>query len=149
MSTRAPRYPADLKAAVVSHAEHHGFAATYEQWPNIEPATIRSWCSRAGVATGGTEKTRAATEYVKACAEERRARLADRMLDLAEMATDQAEALIGEANLRDVVGLFTRAVHDHQLLSGQATTRSELLEPARDAEALLDELAQRRKRNAA
>lgn len=140
-----PLHDDETKRAVIAHAAEHGFDPTYAQWPDINRATIRSWCSRAGVATGGTEKTRAATAQIIATREERRERLADRLLELAELASDQAKELIADANLRDVVGLFTRAVHDHQLLVGAATSRTVTTEqPVESAEEVLDEVAARR-----
>ena len=143
-----PLHPDETKRAVIAYATEHGFADTYTQWPDLNRATIRSWCSRAGVATGGTEKTRAATAQIVATREERRERLADRLLELAEMSAEHAQTLIGDANLRDVVGLFTRAIHDHQLLIGAATTRSETV-AAEELHALVDDLADRRAKHAA
>ncbi len=136
------RYTDEVQARAILLGYEYGPAEAARR-TGITKGTIASWMSRSGVATVACERTKAATARVKATAEERRTRLADRMLDLAEMGADQAQELIGDASLRDVVGLFTRAIHDHQLLSGQATARTEQMIPE-DAHAIIDKLAERR-----
>lgn len=136
------RYDAATKNRAVALAVEHGPAEAARR-TGIKSGTIRVWCTRAGVVTAtATENTRAATEAVKATAEQRRARLADRLLELAEMSTEAAAKLIGEANLRDLVGALDYGIKNSQLLSGLATSR---LETNREAiHAAIDELAAQR-----
>lgn len=146
-------YSDETKTRAVALYLEHGPAEAARRMEaegtKIPQGTIRAWASHGDVATTRLENLHANTDALKATAEERRARLADRMLDLAEMATDHAAQLIGDASLRDVVGLFTRAVHDHELLSGRATTRTEHT-TAETIHAVADEVAARRaKRDAA
>jgi hypothetical protein len=78
------------------------------------------------VKSTAAETTQAATSAIVATFADRRARLADRLLALAETAADEVETRIGEAATRDLIGVFTRSIHDHQLLAGEATQRSEV-----------------------
>ena len=136
-------YPDDVQArAVLLYLEYGAKEASRRT--GVPVGTVSSWASRADVAITRERRINAHVDMLKATAEERRARLADRMLDLAEMATDQAQQLVGDASLRDVVGMWTRAVHDHQLLSGAATTRTEQVAPVEAAHAQIDELIERR-----
>lgn len=145
-------YSDEVKARAVALARDHGPAQAARLLAadgiTAKPGTIRSWASRAGVATVAATNTRAATEVRLATAAERRARLADRLLEIAEMASEHALATMGEARLSEVVGLFTRAIHDHQLLTGAATSRQEHASPDK-AHGLVDELAARRAKTAA
>lgn len=115
----------------------------------IPKPTVASWMLRTGVRTGATERTHAATEAVKATMEERRARLADTLLGTAEIASRRELELLAEASLRDVVGARTRAIHDHQLLVGAPTARTEHSTAPEAAHAVLDEIAARRATHAA
>jgi hypothetical protein len=80
-------------------------------------------------------------------AQERRLHLGERLLGLAEKSTERAEALIGEANLRDIVGALDYAIKNAQLLTGQATARTEH-SGKEAAHTVADELAARRKKAA-
>lgn len=120
---RAPRYDTALKAEVVALAVQIGPAEAARQH-GIKATTVRSWCSRGGVATvAATESTKAATEARKATTEERKARLADRLLELAEMSTEAANELVKDASLRDLIGALDYAIKNSQLLSGAQTAR--------------------------
>jgi len=114
----------------------------------IQAETIRQWASRAGVSQRRTETMRANVDALTAKTAERRTRLAARLLEIAEGASEHAAEMMADANLRDVVGLFTRAIHDHQLLSGGATSRVETA-PTAEAETILDELDELAKRRGA
>lgn len=139
---RARRTTPEHRAEVVAYAAEHGTPQAAQHYGH-KAETIRSWCSRAGIATvAATESTRAATEARKATMEQRRTRLADRLLELAEMSTDAAAKLIGEASLRDLVGALDYGIKNSQLLSGQATARTETSREA--IHARIDELAARR-----
>lgn len=97
----------------------------------IPASTVVSWAKAAGVRTMRNERTAAAVEALQVDGEARRARLAGRLLDLAEQASELEFDLVKTAGLRDVVGARTRAIHDHQLLTGQATGRVEHAAPER------------------
>ena len=144
---RAPRYPADLKRAVISHVQHNGYPATYAEWPNISPATIRSWGSRAGIATTcGNERTRAATQARKVAWEERRTQLVHRIGQVAEQALNVTEQALENGETRkasDASAVVARLVDKAQLLSGAATSRHEQITPEA-AHAVIDEVAARR-----
>lgn len=145
---RHPRYPRDLKLEVIAYAEEHGAPAAAAKY-EIHPPTVRSWCSRAQVATNGTEKTMRAVEAHKATMEERRVRLADRLLELAEMSAEHAGPLIAQASLRELVGAWDYAIKNSQLLAGHATARTEHGAEPEKVRAVADELAARRAKHAA
>lgn len=142
------RYDENFRQQAIALAVEIGPADAARQL-GVKAATLRSWCSRADVATDAArETTKAATEALKATAEERRALLATKLLTIAELAAEQELAMIADASLRDVVGARTRAIHDHQLLTGAATSRTE--HAGKDAaHTIADELAARRKAKAA
>ena len=117
-------------------------AAEAARRTGIKRGTLVSWASRAGVATDAAANLRAATEVA---IERRRyvaAEFRSQMLDsLAEIATKAAAAELdriagSKASLHEIVGARTRAIHDLQLLSGDATSRTESVErtPEVDAE---------------
>lgn len=140
-------YTAEFRADAVALSEQVGSPEAARQL-GVAPQTLRSWRTRAGVAALQVGRTAAATEAHKASAEERRTRLADRLLEIAELSSEHALTIMADAKLSEVVGLFTRAIHDHQLLSGAATARTEL-GTVDAAHGLIDELAVKRRKKAA
>lgn len=123
---RAPRYDAALKAEVVALAVEVGPAEAARQHA-IKPTTVRSWCSRAGVATVASETTRAATEMRMAKWEERRTAMVHEIGDIASMALARVRTELGEdGKLRDAKDAATTMailVDKAQLLSGGQTAR--------------------------
>jgi transposase-like protein len=112
----------------------------------IPKPTIKRWVEAAGISTDAAneaalERTRAATEAHKAQvdAETAKARaalipklafLANQTLDIelhvaAQIKAGKGSGLPEGVRLRDIVGSRTRAVHDLNLLTGEATERTE------------------------
>ncbi len=116
-----PDEKADALAAYVEHGPREAAAIT-----GIPSSTIQSWAKAAGLRTKRNERTAAAVDAIKLSAEERKARLADDLLRIAEMAVGLEVAKMPAADLRDIVGARTRAIHDAQLLTGNATSRTEV-----------------------
>lgn len=136
-------YTAEEKAHALELYAEHG-AAEAGARTGINPNTIRSWASREHLTDPRNQRVAAAVAARKITAEQRRSDLADRLLDIAEMSTEQQSRLIRRADLRDVVGAGTRAIHDHLLLTGQATTRTETIHASTvddEIARLADELA--------
>lgn len=114
----ASRYtPEQRTEALELYVEHGPRAASRET--GIPVATIGSWAAAEG-RTFNAERTRQATET-------RKARLIEKLTTIAELGADIELELLetGEVSLRDVVGARTRAIHDLQLLTGEATGRTE------------------------
>lgn len=102
--------------------------------------TIASWLHRAGigVAPEMTERMALATAVRQVTMAERKAVLAERLATLAEKATASLAAKIeaDEVSARDLVSAMTAAIDRLQLLTGEATARTETTlagEPARAA----------------
>lgn len=123
---RARRYPAELRAAVIAYCIDHGPAEASRHWPDINPATMRSWCSRAGVATVAAERTRAATAAHIARWEERRAGIANQLGATAQQALDRCEQYLADGHMRnakDAALTLAILVDKAQLLTGGHTAR--------------------------
>lgn len=137
-----PVYTDAQKAEALDLYESLG-AAEAQRRTGINAGTIRSWASRAGVATAAAETTRAATEVSTAQrihrAEEFRTQMVATLAEVARTAAAKELALLqsGKATLHEVVGARTRAIHDLQLLTGAATGRTEHLERTPEVEAEL------------
>lgn len=148
MGRRAP-YPAETRRRALELYLEHGSAETARilkaEGIEVPANTVAQWGTRAGVTVTRSQNVEASIQAAVRSAAERRARMADRLLDIAEQALERELALIGKADLRDVVGARTRAIHDHQLLSGAATTRTETLSPEQ-VHGLINELAARREK---
>lgn len=140
-------YSDEQRAEAVALYREHG-AAEAARRTGVNAGTIRSWVSHGGVATERAEKTREALDAIQLSTEERRTRLGEKLLALAEKSTDRAEALIGEANLRDIVGALDYAIKNAQLLTGAATARTEHTAGKEAAHAVADELKARREKAA-
>ena len=141
-------YTAEQRAEAVDLYREHG-AAEAARRTGITAGSIRSWASRSGVATERREELEAGIAAAAVSHEARRATLAEKMLLIAESAADQELTMIEHAKLRDVVGARTRAIHDHQLLTGAATGRTEHTAGKEAAHAVADELEERRKKKSA
>lgn len=118
------RYTDDERAAALEHYLAHG-PAEASRLTGIPAATIRSWASRENLTDTRNATVAAAVAARKLTFEERRAALADRLLAEAEIALEHELGRLDHADLRDLVGARTRAIHDHLLLAGEATSRSE------------------------
>ena len=144
----AARYTPEQRAAIVARATEIGAGAAAKEH-GVKAATLRAWMTRAGA-----KSPECPPELVKAeknaelSRELRLARVADLLLAIAEKGTEIELGMIEGASLRDVVVARTRAIHDHQLLTGAATSRTESV-GKENAHAIADELAQRRKAKAA
>lgn len=141
-----PKYTAARKAELLALYREHGAAETARR-TGVPKGTLTSLAKRAGVTSAAAETTRAATAQYVANADARRARLADRLLELAEMSAQRVSDVLDDASVRELVGVFTRSIHDHMLLTGLATQRVETTDPRERAGAAVDELeAKRRER---
>lgn len=132
------RYTDDERAAALTLYAEAGPTAVQDSL-GIPKGTVTGWAKTAGIGTVRNERTAAATEAMALDAAERRARLAERLLTVAERAVDHELAKLATADLRDIVGARTRAIHDHQLLAGEATARSEQQHTDATRDAVLDE----------
>jgi DNA polymerase III delta prime subunit len=94
----------------------------------VSESTLTRWATKAGVsvqhAITDNQVARAASLAKRQrTSEETKLFLTERLQTIAEIATERELTLLRQTglSLRDVVGSRTRAVHDLQLLSGQAT----------------------------
>lgn len=150
--SRPPRWSDEQRAEALALREDVGLSEAARRC-GIPAGTIASWASRGGH-NPSPAANRAATEAAvakrKRTLEERRAVLVEKLGELAEMGVDWAASALekgtAELTMRDAVGLFTRAIHDLQLLSGGATSRAVELVDVDDVKRLRDELADRRAR---
>jgi transposase-like protein len=120
-------YSADERAEALALYVHEGLYVATER-TGIPKGTISSWAQRDGLQTVCVpEKVRAAAAMRSATVEERRAALAEKLVEVAELGVELEVDILRskDANLRDVVGARTRAIHDLQLLTGAATARAE------------------------
>lgn len=128
MSRRS--YTDEQRAEALALYAVHGKAET-ARLTGIAEGTLGAWASRAGVATVAADVTRAATavaaERRRYVAEEFRAQMVERLAEIASAASEaELRRIAGEkATLHEIVGARTRAIHDLQLLSGEATGRHE------------------------
>lgn len=148
----SPEQKAEALALYVDHG-----AAEAARRTGIPEGTIKAWAHRTGAKplreAKNSEAVRCSIERRKRTLEERRTVLVEKLGELAELGVDwSARALErgDELSVRDAVGVFTRAIHDLQLLSGGATARGEHRELAgvEDVRKLRDDLAERRAKKA-
>lgn len=118
-------YTRETKEAVLAAYPDLGAAECSRQW-GIPKPTVISWAQRSGVRSHAAETLNAGAATRAAGFAERRAALADRLLEIAEMATQVERDLLERSKLYEVVGARTRAIHDHQLLVGDVTNRTEV-----------------------
>lgn len=113
------------KRALELYAEHG--AAHAARVTGIPVGTIKAWSSRGAAVLPRAEAQERVIEARKRDAADRRSALIEKLSQVAELGVDATLAMLnGEGvPLRDVVGAWTRAIHDLQLLSGDATQRTE------------------------
>lgn len=135
-------YTPDQRATALELYAEAGPSAV-EATLGIPKGTVTGWAKAAGIRTFRNERTAAAVEALTTDAAARRARLAERLLTVAERAVDHELAKLATADLRDIVGARTRAIHDHQLLAGEATARSEQQHTDATRDAVVEEARSR------
>lgn len=117
--------PDERQTAIQLLRDSTTLADTHRQ-TGIPKQTLSGWAKDEAIDLGRTtEKIREAVAARNAQQATRRADLADALLALAELAVPVEVDMIDSADLRDVVGSRTRAIHDMQLLTGQPTDRTE------------------------
>lgn len=148
-------WSSEIRERALEVYTEHGLAVASAE-TGVPSGTIRSWASRRGVAPATAERTQARRDATVARKErtlaERKVALVAKLGEVAEMGIDWAAKMLEDGDdlsMRDVVGAWTRAIHDLQLLAGDATSRTETM--ATDAKQrieaatqVLDELAARR-----
>lgn len=142
------RYTDAEKAEALALYATDGPTAVQREF-GIPKGTVTKWAKGNGIETVAVQNTQAATIAIQVDHEARRAALAEKLLQIAEAGAAQELRLISESRLRDVVGSRTRAVHDLQLLRGEATARTEHTDARAEAQRMIDELAERRARRSA
>lgn len=93
---------------------------------DMKAPTLRSWCSRAGVATDATANTEAATALRRARWEERRSEMVHDIGDAAAKALDKVLICLDQdspRNAKDYATTMAILVDKAQLLSGGHTAR--------------------------
>ena len=139
-TTMAPR-PPEERAHALDLLRAGTPAPQVAKTTGIPRRTIAQWAADESIDTvaQAVTKTARARQALAATAEERRATLAAKLLEVAECAAavELDRIADGSASLHEIVGARTRAIHDMQLLSGEATARTEHQAPDRtpDAEA--------------
>ncbi len=161
---RAPRASTERKTEVVAYAVDHGPAEAAKHY-GIKATTVRSWCSRAGVATDASERTKAATESAQARRlakrEELRTLMIEKAVDLVHRmdevhidyrGKDADQVTFPKAPAQACQQYATAAailLDKFRLEMGEATGRTEHTAGKEAAHALADELAARRAQKAA
>lgn len=121
--TRRSYTDAEKAEALALYAEAGPTAV--QQQLGIAKGTVAGWARRNGVRTVRNERMAAAVEAIQVDAAARRAIVADRLWRIADEASALELTKLAKADLRDIVGARTRAIHDAQLLAGDATSRTE------------------------
>jgi transposase-like protein len=127
---KRPQHSEQTKARAIALAVEHGPAEAQRrlaaEGTEINPATIRSWCSRAGVATVAAERMAAASEQHRLAWEERRTGMVHEMGATADKALLRATEALDAGKGRDAkeYALTLAILIDKaQLLSGGSTAR--------------------------
>jgi transposase-like protein len=116
----------------------------------IPAGTIASWANRAGIQPEANENLRAAVEARRLTWAERKTALATRLGEIADQAAEQLAAKIAANELsgRDLIAALTALIDRTQLLTGEATARTESTVAVNDAReqalALVKQLGERR-----
>lgn len=118
------RYTAEQKAEALALYVEHGAAETARR-TGLPEGTVKSWANRNGATNKKLLKTVAATEAKRRSAEERRAVVMERLWEIADRGTEITIDKLDDVDVRDLVGAWTRAIHDAQLLDGRPTERTE------------------------
>jgi hypothetical protein len=116
--------------------ERDGLAAASQQ-TGIPKGTILGWTSSNVVRTSNRQRVAAAVEERVVTMAERRTRLAERLLTVAE----QRVELLGEspkADSRHLAVVAAIAIEKSQLLAGEATVRTEAIQPEQARSELAD-----------
>lgn len=121
--TRRSYTPAEKADALALYASEGPTAVQAKL--GIAKGTVAGWARTNGVRTVRNESTAAATEAVMVDAAARRAIVAARLWQIADEASALELTKLAKADLRDIVGARTRAIHDAQLLAGDVTARTE------------------------
>jgi hypothetical protein len=143
----AKAYPPEVKAEALDYLRAgHSLTETLE-WlragpaPNITKSAISKWAQAGGVDTVSSERTARAVQAKAISYGELVAELTDLLGQIAttgaKATLGRLQALVGEdgkidlaaakdEDLAKIVGSWTRAIHDLQLLSGKATERHDL-----------------------
>jgi transposase-like protein len=117
-------YTDEEKANALALYAEQGPTAVQDEL-GIAKGTVAGWARANGVQTVRNERTAAATEAVVVDAAATRAALAAKLWALADKAIEVELQKLTKADLREVVGARTRAIHDAQLLTGEVTGRTE------------------------
>jgi transposase-like protein len=135
------RYTEAEKADAVAHYLQHGLAAAH-QATGVPKQTLQDWARKAGhnladISGRTADQTRAATAARTILWEDRRTDLTHKLGDVAELALDKARELVeagkpGEAQKAMVTAAI--GIDKAQLLSGNATSRTETVHPDRTPE---------------
>jgi hypothetical protein len=114
-----PTYTDDERELAVSRYLAVGCNAAAQE-TKIPSSTIHRWAVKAGANEERPQHVQAAIE----------ARMAQTKENLSQIALAATEAVLeaierdgADVKCRDAVGAWTRAIHDYQLLTGQATER--------------------------
>ncbi len=138
--TERRTYTAEQKAEALAMYPEYGAAGTSRAL-GIPKGTLMTWAYRAGVKSHVAETMRVAQAASHAAF---KARMTELLAEVAELGSiRQIEILASDdAKLYEITGAVTRAIHDLQLLSGEATDRAEQVTEAVRTKALeyLDEL---------
>lgn len=137
----ATRWSADDKARALKHYTNHGPAEASRR-TGIPTKTIASWARRSGVQTDAPARTAAATAQAQANWAELRATVANqagttaqRILALVVTALDSGDLEVTSVHQAKDAALTAAILVDKaQLLTGEATNRTEHHAPARDPE---------------
>lgn len=120
------RYTDEQKAEARAAYEEHG-PREAERLTGIPHGTITKWAKASGWEPRFIAKAENAAKRNHYDAEAFRARMLELLSEIADTAAKkELEVLADESpSLEKIVGARTRAIHDVQLLSGQATQRVE------------------------
>lgn len=156
-------YTKAQKAEAVQLALDEGLAHAARE-KQISKDAIRTWLKEAG--HDPAELNRQLTERARVAAAASAAKRAQDVeqfkADMTKLLTSGAKLAAGKAikkmqtdniELPALVGMFTRSIHDLMLLSGEATTRTELIDPEERARQVMadleDEVAKQREKKKA
>jgi hypothetical protein len=148
---RATVYSLETKGKALALVTQVGLARAHHQ-SGIPKSTLQKWAIKAGIETASPEArkrvekaTQASVLSRRQTVEEARERMTLVLATIAELAGREEIRMIqsGRVKLYELVGARTRALHDLQLLTGQATERPEIVESVDDVVALREQLRSR------
>jgi hypothetical protein len=138
---------AQAKPLYIEHGPTRAVELLAEAGLDVLPDTISRWANRYGWTTDRESHARNATAASGLSYEQRRAALVERAGDAAAEFLERALRVKGARDSRNFVEAFAKAIDKAELLSGRATSRSEVasVDAARERiRAVRDELAERR-----